>query len=808
MTGEAAALTPRRDVLDRLGVRIPGPIDDPHAATALVAQKLFVVVRCLLTPALLVGGLVAEELHPAFWVLLALGIAGQAVGLTETFPSHRRRRLRRVRPVVDLAVIAGLLLASGGGDSPLRIVLIALPVVAGYLVGPAAVAAIGVLTSVTVLVTAAPQLISGQPGAGARLVCLAAAVLFSTVAGIAFALGHRELTRRAAEIDAARRKLLHAGLSAEDRERRQVSHDLHGEALQVLLAAAQDLDEDDPGAVRRARAGIRNGVALLRATVRDLHPAALRHAGLEASLRAALEHRLRGLLTVHVEPGAEGAREALLLSVVRELGDGLARSGSGYAVAAEVSREPEAVVLAVSAGSRAGDAERLREALAGCAEHVEADGGSLEARVGLDGRATVAIRLTLEAETDHVDVGPSDTADARRRAQLMFSVLLVLMVPFAVLIAEVGGDPGPLFGALVGLTAVACVALVAGTLSPWWRHVPSRGGSAATMIAFAAVIAAQGGVTTELAGLMLIFPFLLVVMFASADAAAINAALGVALTAAFAPDILTGEPGAREAAAVLAAAYIWAVASSTLLGAGRQRMRRRLAGLEHARRRLLHASLAAADEERRRLSERLHDGALQELMIAGQDLDQVLHGDHEALAAGRVALATGLAQLRDTVADLHPPALEHGGLRPALMAVLDRARRRAGFTATTEVAPEADGVRDEFVLALVRELVTNVSKHAEAERVTVRVTRAGDQLELEVTDDGIGTSPARLATAVAEGHIGLAAARERVEADGGRLRVASAPGAGTRVLVTLPATPAAGSPEGARWDDARADVVR
>ena len=766
-------------------------MDDPHDATALVAQKLFVVVRWLLTPVLLVGGLVAEELHPAFWVLLGLRITWQAVGLTATFTSHWRRYPRRLTPVVDLAVLAGLLLTSGGSDSPLRVVLIGLPVVVGYLVGPAAVAAIGATTAATVVVTAAPHITAAQPGAGARLACVLAGVLFSTVAGVAFALGRSELTRRAAEIDAARRRLLHAGLSAEDRERRQVSHDLHGEALQVLLAAAQDLDEEGPDAVRRARAGIRSGVALLRETVRDLHPTALRHAGLEASLRAALGHRLRGLLTVRVEPDADGAREALLLSVVRELGDGLARSGSGYAVAARVSREPDAVLLAVSAGSRAGDAERLRAALAGCAEHVEADGGSLETGVGLDGRATVTIRLGLEAETGHVEAEPTDADDVKRRAALLFSALLVLMVPFAVLIAEVGGDPGPLFGVLIGLTASYCVAAVAVTLSPWWRHVPSRAGSAATMIAFAVAIAAQGGVTTELASLVLVFPFLLVLMFSPTDAAAINATLGLALTAAFAPELLTGEPGAHEAAAVLAVAYVWAVASSTLLGAGRQRMRRRLASLEHARRRLLHASLAVADEERRRLSERLHDGALQELMIAGQEVDQALDGDDEALAAGRVALATGLAQLRDTVADLHPPALEHGGLRPALTAVLDRARRRAGFTATADVAPGADGVRDEFVLALVRELVTNVSKHAQAQRVTVRVTRTDDQLELEVTDDGVGTSPARLAAAVADGHIGLAAARERVEADGGRLRVATAPGAGTRVLVTLPATPAA-----------------
>jgi two-component system, NarL family, sensor kinase len=99
-------------------------------------------------------------------------------------------------------------------------------------------------------------------------------------------------------------------------------------------------------------------------------------------------------------------------------------------------------------------------------------------------------------------------------------------------------------------------------------------------------------------------------------------------------------------------------------------------------------------------------------------------------------------------------------------------------------------------VALVRELVTNVAKHAQARVVTVRVAlgAAGRELAVDVADDGRGIPPGRPSAALAAGHIGLASARERVEAEGGRFTVSSAPDAGTRVEIRLPVAPAAPAP--------------
>jgi signal transduction histidine kinase len=108
------------------------------------------------------------------------------------------------------------------------------------------------------------------------------------------------------------------------------------------------------------------------------------------------------------------------------------------------------------------------------------------------------------------------------------------------------------------------------------------------------------------------------------------------------------------------------------------------------------------------------------------------------------------------------------------------------FLAHVTVEPDAAGARDELVLSLARELLANAARHAGATRVDVTVRADGGTVLLSVSDDGAGISPGRVQAALAEGAIGLASCRERVEALGGSLTVRAAPGAGTRVLARIP----------------------
>ena len=70
--------------------------------------------------------------------------------------------------------------------------------------------------------------------------------------------------------------------------------------------------------------------------------------------------------------------------------------------------------------------------------------------------------------------------------------------------------------------------------------------------------------------------------------------------------------------------------------------------------------------------------------------------------------------------------------------------------------------------------------------MTLRLAESGGELELVMEDNGRGFPLELLAERLADGHIGLAAQRVRVEAAGGRMLVTSAPGAGTRVEIRLP----------------------
>jgi two-component system, NarL family, sensor kinase len=124
--------------------------------------------------------------------------------------------------------------------------------------------------------------------------------------------------------------------------------------------------------------------------------------------------------------------------------------------------------------------------------------------------------------------------------------------------------------------------------------------------------------------------------------------------------------------------------------------------------------------------------------------------------------------------------------------VADHQARRGNFECLIDVDPDATGVHDELILSLARELLTNVAKHADAEKVQVEVRRDGSWIVLQVEDDGSGIELGRREAALREGHVGLASSTERVEALAGRFEVEGRPGRGTRARAVLPARRIAG----------------
>lgn len=277
-----------------------------------------------------------------------------------------------------------------------------------------------------------------------------------------------------------------------------------------------------------------------------------------------------------------------------------------------------------------------------------------------------------------------------------------------------------------------------------------------------------------------------------------TAELAVATVACFlvvvvlAPTVGEPTPARTDAIAVIDLAWRNAlvVAMAMLLAHREARIRR----LAESRRVLVTQSLRAEDRARRELAYVLHDDVVQSLLSVRQDLTSAARGRGEAIGRARDVLESTVGALRDEISHLHPHQLETLGLPAALRAVAAQKARAGGFEADVHVADDAPGDHDDLVLALARELLQNAAKHADARRVRLEVTREGGAVVLLCADDGRGCDEDRRSAALREGHLGLAACTERVEAIGGVMEVRSAPGQGTVVRVALPPTALLRSP--------------
>ena len=225
---------------------------------------------------------------------------------------------------------------------------------------------------------------------------------------------------------------------------------------------------------------------------------------------------------------------------------------------------------------------------------------------------------------------------------------------------------------------------------------------------------------------------------------------------------------------------------------------RTIAGLLADRTALLSQMVTIEQREQRNLAEALHDGALQYVLGARQELDDLADGDPAAAHRIDVALTESARLLRTSLSQLHPAVIEATGLLPALRDLVDTTRARGRFDITlTSDGWTADHrtSADELLLATARELLVNVVKHAAASTVLVDLSCDSGSARLRVSDDGRGMGDVDLSNRLAEGHLGLASRRIRIEAVGGTLSLSPAEPHGTVAEVVLPLTPtpAAGS---------------
>ena len=195
--------------------------------------------------------------------------------------------------------------------------------------------------------------------------------------------------------------------------------------------------------------------------------------------------------------------------------------------------------------------------------------------------------------------------------------------------------------------------------------------------------------------------------------------------------------------------------------------------------------VAAADGARRRIERDLHDGAQQRLVSLALALRraraQLSHATPAALDAQLQALDAGmhhaLAELRDLAHGIHPAALTEQGLAGALASLADDAPLPVVVSAVPSGRlPAAVEATAWFVAS---EAVANAAKHAAATHVSIAARLHGDELELEVADDGVGRADVDRGS-------GLLGLRDRVEALDGSLAIDSPVGGGTRLRARIP----------------------
>jgi len=241
---------------------------------------------------------------------------------------------------------------------------------------------------------------------------------------------------------------------------------------------------------------------------------------------------------------------------------------------------------------------------------------------------------------------------------------------------------------------------------------------------------------------------------------------------------------------LIQAGYLaWVGVACVFLSALLQRQTRLVEDLAEARSRLLGDALEAEQRERRVLAEALHDEALQNLLSARHELEEIEDAapGHPAIARAEDALTATVSQLREAVFDLHPYVLEEAGLEAAVRSAAQQAAARAELELRLDLHYERRHPQEQLLFSAARELLANVVQHARASRLDVMLREESRELLLVVEDDGDGFPPERLAERLGDGHVGLASQRFRIEAAGGSMDVGSRVGAGTRAEIRLPA---------------------
>jgi signal transduction histidine kinase len=208
------------------------------------------------------------------------------------------------------------------------------------------------------------------------------------------------------------------------------------------------------------------------------------------------------------------------------------------------------------------------------------------------------------------------------------------------------------------------------------------------------------------------------------------------------------------------------------------------------RRDALRRAVQAQEVERRRLARELHDEtgqALTSILLGLSAVERAGSLDEARAAVGelRDLVVETLQEVRALAVELRPSALDDFGLEPALRRLGQSIRETRSLDVQVETMLDGSRLPEDVetaVYRIVQEALTNVVKHARAERVSIVLTRTPDGVLVVIEDDGRGFETDE----IRGGGLGLTGMRERVDLLEGKLEIESARGAGTTLIVELP----------------------
>jgi signal transduction histidine kinase/ActR/RegA family two-component response regulator len=213
--------------------------------------------------------------------------------------------------------------------------------------------------------------------------------------------------------------------------------------------------------------------------------------------------------------------------------------------------------------------------------------------------------------------------------------------------------------------------------------------------------------------------------------------------------------------------------------------------------RLLAGRLTLTEQqERRRIARVLHDN-LQQLLVASKLRLTVLsrHQDVVVQQATREVeqlIDDAIQSSRSLTGELSPPILHEGGLDTGLEWLARWMADRHGLFVDLALEPEAAPMPDDVKILLfeaVRELLFNSVKHARTRSAVVNLRYVDHNVQVVVSDQGVGFDPKAIPSEEAPGGgYGLFSIRERIQLVGGKLEMESAPGSGSRFVLTAPLT--------------------